>query len=52
MTPELQLRIDIDDFISRNVRDGELLEDVIDTLERIVKDKSNEWFEKNPVPSN
>ena len=44
MNTENQLRVDIDEFIRRSINDGELLEDVIDKLEHIVKEKSGEWY--------
>ena len=49
MTTELQLRCEIDEFINRRLNDGELLEDIIDSLERIVKDKTDQWFDEHPI---
>lgn len=49
MRAELQLRSEIDEYINRRLKDGELLEDVIDSLKRIVKDKTDQWFADNPI---
>lgn len=41
----------LQDFISHGLSEGEILEDIIDELEEIVKAKVNEVFDKDPIPT-
>jgi len=49
MTPELQLRSEIDEYIRRRQNNGDLLEDITDDLQSIVEDKISDWFLNNPI---
>jgi hypothetical protein len=48
---KLEFEQAIDDYIRSCMNNGDMIEDVVDDIERIVEIKTDEWFDKDPIPS-
>lgn len=49
---EMQLRADLNTYLTARLRKGDLLEDIVDDVNKIVKVKTDEWLDKDLIPLN